>query len=361
MRASTARGSLRFSRREVQKKMVNQDQIQAALGAGEGSRADQAPVAVVGFGTAGFNAVVALRTAGYRGDVLVFSDAGARPYSPILTSYYAAGAKTREECYPWSDEEIAELGIELVREPVVALDVAAHVVRTRAGEHSYAKCVVASGSRPMSYGFPEDCGYAPLMLHSMDDAERLREALTRPGCERVLVSGASMVALKMLEAALMRGVKAVLVGMNAHVLDMSALPASAERFERGLAARGVELRMGQVIKAVSVVADESRPLGRRLEVTFSTGEVDTFDEICVAHGMKANLDFVAEGSLAADRALIVDDFMRTSDADVFAAGDVAQATELISGEKRVVGIWKNAAAGGVRWARHCGRACGRAG
>ena len=128
--------------------------------------------------------------------------------------------------------------------------------------------------------------------------------------------------------------------MNPHVLDFNALPEVAERFEQGLRAKGVTLRLGQTIQAVKRVEDG-------LRVTFSSGEQATFDEIAVSHGVKTNLGFVSPGSLEADRGLIVDEFMRTSNPDVYAAGDVAQGTELISGEKRVVGIWKNAALQGA--------------
>jgi NADPH-dependent 2,4-dienoyl-CoA reductase/sulfur reductase-like enzyme len=131
------------------------------------------------------------------------------------------------------------------------------------------------------------------------------------------------------------------------VLDFNALPEAAIRFEKGLVEKGVQLRLGQTIKAVRVIEDDSHPLGRTLEVTFSTGEVDRFDEITVAHGMRCNLDFVRPGSLEMDQALVVDDCMRTSNPDVYAAGDVAQATELITREKRIVGIWKNAAVQGA--------------
>ena len=304
-----------------------------------------ATVAIIGFGTAGVNAAIGLRNAGFDGEIRAFSDAGEVPYSPILTSYYAGGEKTREECFPWSAEELADLGVEVVCEAVAELDPAAHAVRTATGEFAYDKCIIATGSTPTTAGFPEVEGgdYAPLVLRSMEDAERLRAALENPACERVLVSGASMVALKTLEACLNRGKQVVLVGMMPHVLDMNALPEAAERFERGLRAKGVELRLGQTIKAVCRVGD-----GRgKLEVTFSNGEVDVFDDISVSHGMRSNLGFVKPGTLEMDRALIVDGFMRTSDPDVYAAGDVAAATELISGEKRVVGIWKNAALQGA--------------
>ncbi len=301
-------------------------------------------VAIIGFGTAGMNAAISLRNAGYDGRVLVFSNIDTLPYSPILTSYYAWGDKTYEECFPWSAEEVADLNLDIrYGEPVEALDTAAHAIATAKGTYAYDKCVIATGATPMCWGFPEvegDVDYRPLVLRSMADAQRLKGALERPGVKRVLVSGASMVALKTLEACLNHGLECTLVGINPHVLDFNALPQAAIRFEMGLREKGVELRLGQSIQAVKRVGD-------KLEVTFSSGDTDVFDEISVAHGMKSNLDFVAEGALETDRALVVDEFMRTSDPDVYAAGDVAQATELISGEKRIVGIWKNAALQGA--------------
>ena len=301
---------------------------------------NQTAVAVIGYGTAGVNAVIALRNAGYAGPIRVFSDTGIAPYSPILTSYYAGGEKTYDECFPWSAEELSELGAEVLPDcPVRGLDVVGHMVRTPQGDYPYSKCIIATGASPTCAGFPEvegDPDYRPLVLRSMDDAERLKRAIEDPACKRILVSGASMVALKTLEACLNRGLEATLVGMNPHVLDFNAFPEAAARFEKGLREQGVQLRLGQTIQRVERLADGG------LKVTFSNGDDDVFDEISVAHGMKSNLDFVEAGSLQMDRGLVVDEFMCTSDPDVYAAGDVAQATELVSGEKRIVGIWKNA-------------------
>lgn len=313
--------------------------------------ADERSVAIIGYGTAGVNAATALRTAGYEGIIRVFSDTSILPYSPILTSYYAGGMRPYDECFPWSAEQLAELNLDvLANTPVIELDPEAHLIRTAAGDFPYTKCIIAAGSTPMPYGFPGVEGepdYQPIMLRTMDDAERLKATAEDPACKRILVSGASMVALKTLEAFIEQGLDCTLVGMNPHVLDMNALPVTAERFERGLLAKGVTLRLGQTIQSVLHVDDPEGFKGRRLQVTFSTGDVDTFDEISVAHGMKSNFGFVKAGSLETDRAIVVDKFMRTSNPDVYAAGDVTQATELITGRKMIVGIWKNAALQGA--------------
>lgn len=313
-----------------------------------GNDSTLAPVAIIGFGTAGVNAAIALRQAGYDGTIDVFSDLDTIPYSPILTSYYAGGIKPFDECFPWSDQEIDALALNIHQnKPVTELDVEAHVVRTSQGSFPYSKCIIATGSSPATAGFPKNCGYEPLVLHSMDDALRMKTALENPRCEHVLVSGASMVALKIVEACLAQGKTVTLVGMNDHILDFNALPEAAARFERNLEAKGVAFRLGQTIQEVHVKPCEGHPEGRVLEVSFSNGDTEEFDEIAVAHGMKSNLDFIKPGALDKDQGLLVDEFMRTSNPDVYAVGDVAQALELTSGERRIVGIWKNAALQGA--------------
>lgn len=304
----------------------------------------QAPVAIIGYGTAGVNALIGLRNAGYDGPVQVFSNTAILPYSPILTSYYAGGEKAYDECFPWNAEELADLGAEVLADcPVERLDVAGHLVHTPRGSFPYSKCVIASGATPQVFGWPADCPYKPHVLRTMDDAEKLKAVLLDEGVRRVLVSGASMIALKALEACLNRGKEVELVGMNPHILDFNALPEAAERFEKGLRAQGVELRFSETMADVNVIEAEDG----RLEVTFSGGDVERFDEIVCAHGVRSNLGFIEEGSIEMTRAIPVDGFMRTSDPDVYAAGDVAQSVELVSGESRVVGIWKNAALQGA--------------
>ncbi len=308
-------------------------------------------VAIIGYGVAAVNVAISLRESRYKGAIRVFSDTEILPYSPILTSYYVGGEKTYDECFPWSAEELGELGLDVVAgSPVIELDPDAHLVRNERGDECrYDKCVICIGAKPATFGWKPMEGYEPLVLRTMDDANRMREALERPGCRRVLVSGASMIALKSVEAALRLGKEVSLVGMNDHILDFSALPMTAERFERGLSEKGLEMRFGQTMAEVSFADggngedDEVSQPHPRLQVTFSGGDVETFDEIIVAHGVRSNLSFVKEGSIEIDRAIVVDRFMRTNDPDVYAAGDVAQAFELISGENRVIGIWKTAA------------------
>jgi len=191
------------------------------------------PVVVLGFGAAGMSAVAALREAGYKGGITVVTDTDSMPYSPVLTSYYAAGRIDRDQCFIWGDANPASMADEVrVRSKVVAMNAEAHEVTLDDGcRVGYSKLVVATGAHPVVRGFPRTDGYSPFVLRTMEDAERLRQALSSPCCKKVLVSGTSMVGLKALEACLDRGIQVTLLGRSPHIMRSSAHPLAAARFE----------------------------------------------------------------------------------------------------------------------------------
>ena len=313
-----------------------------------GNRFATEPVVVLGFGTAAMSAIVEMRAAGFVGSIVVITDDDPMPYSPVLTSYYAGGRIGRNACFAWADLDPANLIDELVANAIIAsLDITSHEVELADGRrYPYAKLLIATGAHPVSPGFPKVEGYTPLVLRTMHDADRLRDALIAENCRSVLISGTSMVGLKVLEACLDRGVSATLLGRSPHILRESAHEFAAGRFEALLEERGVTLRLTQAVEHAAASGTHG------CCIAFGNGEQECFDEVVLAQGVVPNLDFTIPGALEIDRGVIVDQHMRTSDPDVFAAGDVAQALDLLSGEKRIIGLWQNA----VQQGRCAGRA-----
>ena len=294
---------------------------------------------MLGFGAAAVSAICSLRECGYDGPLTVVTNAGPEPYSPVLTSYYAGGRIGKEQCFPWKDVDFSDLIDDLLfQQTPVSVDFAAHEVELVDGRRvGYSKLLVATGAHPVAPGFPELGAYRPHALRTMEDADRLYEALVRKPHARVLVSGTSMVGLKVVEACLDRKADVTMLGRSPHILRVSAHPAVAERFEQLLEERGVTFRLSQTVERVEDESDASSYV-----VRFSNGDVEGFDEVVLAQGVKPNLEFIDSGSVEMGDGLVVDSFMRTSVPDVFAAGDVAQALDLSSGKKRVIGLWQNA-------------------
>ncbi len=294
---------------------------------------------MLGFGAAAVSAICSLRECGYDGPLTVVTNAGPEPYSPVLTSYYAGGRIGKEQCFPWKDVDFSDLIDDLLfQQTPVSVDFAAHEVELVDGRRvGYSKLLVATGAHPVAPGFPELGAYRPHALRTMEDADRLYEALVRKPHARVLVLGTSMVGLKVVEACLDRKADVTMLGRSPYILRVSAHPVVAERFEQLLEERGVTFRLSQTVERVEDESDASSYV-----VRFSNGDEEEFDEVVLAQGVKPNLEFMDSGSVEMGDGLVVDSFMRTSVPDVFAAGDVAQALDLSSGKKRIIGLWQNA-------------------
>lgn len=328
-----------------------------------GLKATTDPVVILGFGTASASAVLELRAAGYSGPLAVVTDGEPRPYSPVLTSYYAGGRIERSQCNPWSDLCIPSLVDELIAHARPSgLDVEKREVILEDGRRlKYSKLLIATGAHPVAPGFPQSAPYEPHVLRTLDDADRLSRALAAGRYQNVLVAGTSMVGLKVVETCLDREAHVTLLGRSPHILRNSAHPTIAAQFEHLLEQHSVALRLAQTATRCDCRSKTDRctvtferggsaafdrndinACGRNEGEALDQGDSERFDEIVLAQGVKPNLDFVPTGAIEIDQGLVVDCFMRTSAPDVFAAGDVAQAFDLTTGQKRIIGLWQNA-------------------
>ena len=316
-------------------------------------------VAIIGYGTAAVNAIIALRTSGFQGKIQVFSNTETLPYSPMMTSAYAAGACEREGMFPWNACDLDQLDACVVSNaPVTSINVDAHTVTAGGNEYIYDVCLIASGAHPavpaqvQSTSDTQDAfngfGVArPLVLRTLSDAEALRNALTSGNDARMLVSGTSMVGLKAVDACLERGVGVTLLGRGEHIMRRTACDEVATELESFLLEKGVDLRLSQVI-------EEAHPAENgQVRVTFSNGDTVDYTHVLFAHGIVPNLDFIPadafdqavcgfsnDGSFAAG--LPVNEFMHTQLPDVYAAGDVACVLNKATGRRVVAGLWKEA-------------------
>ena len=316
-------------------------------------------VAIIGYGTAAVNAIIALRTSGFQGKIQVYSDTETLPYSPMMTSAYAAGTCEREGVFPWDACDLDQLDVCVVANaPVTRLNAAAHTVTAGGVEYAYDACLIASGAHPVAPALAQDASGAqdafdgfdavkPLVLRTLDDAEVLRNAFTSENDARVLVSGTSMVGLKAVDACLERGVDVTLLGRGEHIMRRTACDEIAAELENYLAEKGVDLRLSQVM-------EEAYPAENgQVRVIFSNGDMVDYSHVLFAHGIAPNLDFVPVDALeqtvsdcsnanALAAGLPVDEFMRTQLPDVYAAGDVARALNKATGQYVVAGLWKEA-------------------
>jgi NAD(P)H-nitrite reductase large subunit len=101
--------------------------------------------------------------------------------------------------------------------------------------------------------------------------------------------------------------------------------------ERRLAARGIEVRTGARLERID-------PAAGRLRLRLAGGASLEADALVLATGVRPNLEFLEGSGVAVERGILVDERLRTSVPEVFAAGDVAQGADLLGGPPRIQAI-----------------------
>jgi len=278
--------------------------------------------AIVGAGLAGARAAETLRAEGFDGRVVLFGAEAHLPYErPALSKGYLQG--TAEAPFVHPAEWYAEQDVDLrLGTRVTALDAAAHEVETADGDRlRYTKLLLTTGSSVRRLA-------DAVTLRTLDDSDRLRAAL-RPGA-RVVIVGAGWIGLEVAAAARVAGAEVTVLEQAPAPLLAALGPEMAAVFARLHVEHGVDLRCGVTVRAVKsdavLLDDETLPA----------------DLVVAGIGVTPDVDLARAAGLAVDNGVVVDEHLRSSAPDVWAAGDVANAYHPFAGRHVRVEHWANA-------------------
>lgn len=292
---------------------------------GETSR----PMLIIGGGAAGFAAAEMLRREGYDGGLVMVSADSDAPYDrPNLSKDYLAGSAPEDWIPLRPDDFYKENGIELrLGVTVSAIDPAAHRVSLSNGETIvFAKLLIATGAEPINLQAPGADLPHVRTLRSLADSREII-ALAKPGA-RALIVGASFIGLEAAAALRHRDVAVHVVAPEARPMERVFGPMLGD-FIRGLhESHGVLFHLGRTVAAI----DEQ---GVRLD---DGARIDA-DLVLVGIGVRPRLELAEKARLATDRGVLVNEYLETSAADIFAAGDIARWTDQYSGERLRIEHW----------------------
>ena len=337
------------------------------------------PVAIIGNGAAAAEAVRALREQGYAGEIHLFADNDHGPYNPMLGTYLVSGAIPSERAFPFGAGRTfydvygvtAHLGT-----AVTALDPGAQSFTAADGAgYQYERCLLATGARP---SLPPVTGLreavtspsAPVFtIQTFADALALKQAVDdlravagRGEALRAAVVGASFAGVKVAAALHESGMRVVLIEREASMLPLSAHPWCARLLENHLLEEGYDLRLGAALAGVDVTSGRVRldfgalpgvadPGGAGGTACDESAKQEEVDLVVVCTGSRPALSFLRPGSVDTGVGILVDEEMHSSIPTLYAAGDVAQGRNLLSGRHEIIGLWASA--------RYQGRTAGR--
>ncbi|NUO58620.1 MAG: FAD-dependent oxidoreductase [Hamadaea sp.] len=300
---------------------------------------------IVGAGLAGAKAAQTLRDEGFDGDITLIGSETELPYErPPLSKGLLLGATPREEVYVHKPSWYAESSVEVRTATTVAdIDRNAHRITTDAGEVlPYDKLLLTTGSSPRRLPVPGADLDGVLYLRTLADSDRVSEAL-RDGVHVVIV-GAGWIGLEIAAAARTRGAHVTVVETASLPLLGVLGPELARVFADLHRDHGVTFRFGAQV-------DRFDGDGSVRGVGLADGTDLPADVVIVGVGARPNDDLAVRAGLDVGNGVVVDSQHRTSDPDIFAAGDVACAFHPVFGRHIRTEHWANALDGGPEAAR----------
>lgn len=292
---------------------------------------------IVGAGECGARAALALREAGWTGDVTLIGDESLPPYErPPLSKAVMVAEGEPKAAHPLTAELAAQKSIALLLGIRVAeIARAAHEVVLADGRRiPYAKLLLATGAQPRRLAV-EGAGTADILyLRNFGDALALRGHL-RPQA-RLCIIGGGFIGLELAASAIARGCTVSIVEAAPRILMRGVPEPIAALIARRHKQAGVAFHVGQGIARIRS-ADGIR------QVVLADGTEIPCDAIVAGIGAVPDIALAERAGLAIENGIRVDEQLRTSDADIFAAGDCCSVPHpLYAGRRIRLEAWRNA-------------------
>lgn len=291
---------------------------------------------IVGAGQAGAWVAKSLRDCGYVDPVTLVGDEPHLPYErPPLSKAVFQDKGALEAARIWPPEDYASWNVELrLASSVDSIEPAERQVRLADGARlSYTHLVLATGARARRLGVKTDRFANLHYLRTREDSERLAAAV-QPHT-RVVVIGGGLIGLEVAAAARGRGATVTVVESADRLLGRVIDREFGEYIAARHRASGVAIRCASTIECI--VGQE-----RATEVVLSDGSTLGCDVLVAGIGALPNHELAQAAGLAVRDGILVDEFTRTSDPAIYAAGDVARFRDPHTGTYRRLELWENA-------------------
>jgi NAD(P)H-nitrite reductase large subunit len=290
---------------------------------------------IIGSGVAGIAAVEAVRALDALNEIVMIGDDPHGFYSRPGLAYYLTGELHDKALFPRTPEAYRQLNFRFIKARVLDINRETHSLELEDNPSlPYDKLLIAVGAQALPLEVPGANLDGVLKLDHMDDARNILKHARR-GRTAVVVGG-GITALELVEGLLARGMKVhyLLRGDRywSNVLDEH----ESSIVEHRLKEERVNLHYHAEV--IEVTGNNGRVNGIRL----LNGKTVKCDLVAYAIGIRPRVELAKKAGLAIDRGILVNEYLQTNDAGIYAAGDVAQAYDPMTGRSILDSLWSPA-------------------
>jgi 3-phenylpropionate/trans-cinnamate dioxygenase ferredoxin reductase component len=272
-------------------------------------------IAIIGAGQAGIQITESVRRGGYTGDITLFGDEPWLPYQrPPLSKQFLLGELDHSRLYFRPAAHFDKLNVRVRLESTVTrIDRAARVLHLADGQQfEFDRLALTTGARVRRLDMPGAEDPRVCYLRGLSDAEKIRERLR--AARAVVVIGGGFIGLEIAAVARTLGKDVTILEAQSRLMPRVVAPIVSTYFDTLHSTRGA-----RVLTAQSLAGLE--PGTESVSLVLANGVRLEADLIVVGIGVHPNMEIAAAAGLACNAGIVVDEFARTSDPDIVAAGD----------------------------------------
>ena len=287
---------------------------------------------ILGTGVAGIAAVEAIRGANANAEIVLVGDDPFGYYSRPGLAYYLTGEMMEKNLFPFATPDFERLNIRYVKGRATKILSAEKMIELDGKNRlAYDSLLIAVGAQAVRLTVPGAELEGVVKIDHMADARHILQLTKKT--RRAVVVGGGITALELVEGLISQRVKVTYLLRGdrywSNVLDEQ----ESRIVESRLKEEGVELVYHAEL--IEVLGKRGRVNGIKL----LDGRTLRCDMLAYAIGIQPRVDLAKDAGLAVDRGILVNEHLQTNDPNIFAAGDVAQAYDPLTGRSIIDSLW----------------------
>ena len=276
-------------------------------------------IIIAGAGAAAYRFICSYRSLNLTDEIQVFSKEKYPFYNRVLLPEYVNDTLTWEKLQKFQSGEFEALNVKLnVEAEIVEINRREKVVVDKYGhKHPYDKLIIATGTRA---NLPKD---APIHLpgvftmRTRQDADALKNFLNPGG--HVLIIGGGLLGLELAASLRDINVQVSILQLGSRLMERQIDNLASQLLLDFVEEKNITVYINDQVQTVGNSPQESK-----LRVELRSGKLMEADAIVYAVGTLPNIEFAQEAGLESARGIIVNDYLQTSDPNIFAIGEIAE-------------------------------------
>jgi NAD(P)H-nitrite reductase large subunit len=295
---------------------------------------------IVGNGPAGISAIEGIREYDPDGQIVIIASEGKLPYNRILVPEYMVGEVEESELFIRDSDFYEKYKAEVVvGQRAVAVNIEEQCITLEDNDNNkyelkYDRLLLATGSQNILPSWIDTNIQGVFTLWDKADSLKIADHLKQTGIKQAVIIGGGLVGLQAARAFKSRGLEVTLIEKSSRLMPAQLDEVASKMLCQAAEKLGIKIFLNTEVK--SLKASE-----HKIKEVETAEAVLPADIVLIAIGVKPNIEWV-NAAVAREHGILVDENLQTNVQGIYAAGDIAQAWDPLSGGSVLKAIWLNA-------------------